>query len=52
VDHLEDPDVDGRITLKFIFRKWDVVGMDWTDLVQDSDRWRTLMNAIMNIRVP
>jgi len=21
-DHLEDPSVDGRITLKWIFRKW------------------------------
>jgi len=23
-DHLEDPGVDGRITLRWIFRKWDV----------------------------
>jgi hypothetical protein len=23
-DHLEDPDVDGRIILRCIFRKWDV----------------------------
>jgi len=23
-DHLEDPDVDGRIILRRIFRKWDV----------------------------
>jgi hypothetical protein len=23
-DHLEDPDVDGRIILRWIFRKWDV----------------------------
>jgi hypothetical protein len=22
-DHLEDPDVDGRIILSWIFRKWD-----------------------------
>ena len=22
-DHLEDPDVDGRIILRWIFRKWD-----------------------------
>jgi len=25
-DHLEDPDVDGRIILKWIFRKWNVGG--------------------------
>jgi hypothetical protein len=30
-DHLEDPDVDGRIILKWIFRKWDV-GV-WTELI-------------------
>jgi hypothetical protein len=49
VDHLEDPDVDGRITLKCIFRKWNIVSMDWIDLAQDRDRWRTLVNAVMNI---
>jgi hypothetical protein len=27
-DHLEEPGVDGRITLKWIFKKWDG-GMDW-----------------------
>jgi len=28
------------------------VGMDWIDLVQDRDRWGTLVNAVMNLRVP
>jgi hypothetical protein len=26
-------------------------GMNWTDLVQGRDRWRTLLNAVMNLRV-
>jgi hypothetical protein len=35
---LEDPGVDGRIILRWIFRKWDVGGMDWIELAYDRDR--------------
>ena len=51
-DHWRDPDVDGRIILRWIFRKWDVGGMDWIGLAQDRDRWQALANEIMNLRVP
>jgi hypothetical protein len=27
-------------------------GMDWTDLVQDRDQWRALVNTVMKLRVP
>jgi hypothetical protein len=48
---LGDPGVDGRIILKWIFKKWDG-GMDWTELAQNRDRWRALVNAVMNLWVP
>jgi len=46
-----DPGVDGRIILRWIFRKWDG-GMDWIELAQDRGSWRALVNAVVNLRVP
>jgi hypothetical protein len=50
-DHLGDPGVDGRIILKWVFKKWEE-GMDWIQLARDRDRWRSIMNAEINHRVP
>jgi hypothetical protein len=27
-------------------------GMDWINLAEDRDRWRALVNSVMNLRVP
>jgi hypothetical protein len=27
-------------------------GMDWIDMAQDRDRWRALVSAVMNLRLP
>jgi hypothetical protein len=27
-------------------------GMDWIDLAQNTDKWRALVNKVMNLRVP
>jgi hypothetical protein len=26
--------------------------MDWTELAQDGDQWRAIVNTVMNLRVP
>ena len=49
-DHMEDPGIDEWSTLKLILRSGDG-GMDWIDLVQDRDRRRALVNAVVNCRL-
>jgi hypothetical protein len=47
--NLEDPGIDGRIILRWIFRKWNG-GKDLIYLIQNSDKWPALVNAVMNFR--
>ena len=30
--------------------RWE--GMDWMDLVQEKERWRAVVKAVMNLRAP
>jgi len=50
-DHFGDTGVNGRIILGWIFRSGMRV-MDWIDLAQDRDRWRAVVNAVIDLRVP
>jgi hypothetical protein len=50
-DHLGVPGVEGRIILTWIFKQC-YGGMDGIELAQDRDRWRAVVNAVMNLRVP
>jgi hypothetical protein len=54
---------EGRRPLGIPRRKWEdnikmdlrEIGfgdVDWIDLSQDGDRWRALVNTVMNLRVP
>jgi hypothetical protein len=38
--------------IKMDLRKIRWGGMDWIDLAQDRDQWRTLVNMVTNFRVP
>jgi hypothetical protein len=48
--HWEDRDVGEWIILKSILIGWD--GVDWSDVAQDRDWWRALVNTVFNIRAP
>jgi hypothetical protein len=39
-------------TIRMDLREIGWGGMDWTDVAQDRDQWRALVDTIMNHRVP
>ena len=50
--HLEDPGVDGENNIKMDLQELGCEVMDWIAVAQDRDRCRTLVNAVLSLRVP
>ena len=47
---MRDPGVDGNIQTDL--QKVGHGGIDWIELAQDRDRWKALVNMVMNLWVP
>jgi hypothetical protein len=49
-DHLKDQGICGRMESKWTLGRL-AGGVEWIYLAQDRDRWRAVVNAVMNLRV-
>jgi hypothetical protein len=49
---LERPGRRWEDNIKMVLQEVGRWGTDWIDMVQDRDRWRALVNAVMDLQVP
>jgi hypothetical protein len=50
-DQLKDLRIDGRMGSKWTLERSDWGRVEWIHLAHDRDRWRAVVNAVMNLRV-
>jgi len=50
-DRLVDLELDGKVILKWILKKWYGEHENWCCMFQARNRWWALVNAVMNLRV-
>jgi hypothetical protein len=51
-DHYEDQDVGGWIIIAMDIGDVGWGDVDWIGLAKDRNRWRALVNSVLNLRVP
>ena len=49
---LARPTLKWEDNIKMVLQEVGCGCMDWIELAQDRERWRALVNAVMNLRVP
>jgi hypothetical protein len=49
---LEKPGRRWEDNIKIYLREMGLGDMEWIDVAADRDRWRAVVNAVMNFRVP
>jgi len=51
-NHCGDPRRRWEDNIKMDLQEVGCLDVDWIGLAQDRDRWRALVNVVMNLRVP
>ena len=46
IARLQNPNVDGTMILKWIYRKQEEYGVGWIRVAQDTNKWRVPVNTV------